>query len=290
MIILVSPYDDVNIFHFFAVEIKAVWDVLKERSGQEMCLYLQKFDHKSPAHKWRLDMLKALIPTYVESNAVPKGKIEMLPLSAWIVNSWSFIKYDPSEHYMAMARKVKEHYGTLNVKGTHVVFVSRAKSRVVYDVHTGRLLEDLFVELCNSLRILHCVVSFDNATLEEQAKALADAKVMISCHGAANTNIVLLPDNGHLLEINFRKHWQCDPVCDKHFNKEIGYKDKCNGSLTFRPYFHKADYHNICHLFNKGYTELEVEDAEGFVDRNPINLMKVFVDARKVFSEMLSKI
>lgn len=293
MLILVSQYDDVNIFHFFAVEIKAVWNYLVNSRQSEtgnICLYLQKYDHSSPAHRWRADVLKTIIPTYTNLDEVPRGSAQILPMSDWIVNSWTFIKYDLSPNYISMARKIKDYYNTSNITGTYAVFVSRSKSRILYDIHTRRLLDDMFAELCTSLSIPHRVVSFDDATLEQQAQALGDAKVMISCHGAANTNIFLLPDNGHLLEINFRRHWYCDPVCDGHLTGEIPYKQKCNGRLTFRSYFHKADYHNICHLFDKGYTELEVEDAEGFIDRNPINIKNVYVDARKVFAELLSKI
>lgn len=291
MLLLVSQYDDVNIFHFFAVEINAVWNYLVSRDkDKDICLYLQKYDATSSVHRWRLDVLRAIIPTYTNIDEVSYKQVQILPMTDWIVNSWTFITYNSSPNYMALARKVKDHYKTSELTGTHAVFVSRNKSRILYDIHTKRRLEDMFTELCNTLSIPHRVVSFDKSTLEDQARALGDAKVMISCHGAANTNIFLLPDNGHLLEINFRRHWYCDPVCDQHFNGNIGYKTKCNGRLTFRPYFHKADYHNICHLFGKGYTELEVEDASGFLDRNPINVKTIYVDARKVFAELLSKI
>ena len=107
---------------------------------------------------------------------------------------------------------------------------------------------------------------------------------MISCHGAANTNLIFLPDNGCLMEINFRKHWQCDPVCDDHYNSNISYDRKCNGKLTYRPYFHKGDYHNLAKFFDKKYVECEIENADIFLDRNPINLKNIYVDADKIIN------
>ena len=63
----------------------------------------------------------------------------------------------------------------------------------------------------------------------------------------------------HIMEFNFRKHWHCDPICDQHFSGQLAYNEKCDGELTFKPYFHKADYHNLARLLNKPYIELEVE-------------------------------
>ena len=60
--------------------------------------------------------------------------------------------------------------------------------------------------------------------------------------------------------------------------------DSPDGQLTFRPYFHKADFHNLCYLLNKRYIEVEAEMYEGFRSRNPISRMKVFVNGNKLVS------
>jgi hypothetical protein len=42
--------------------------------------------------------------------------------------------------------------------------------------------------------------------------------------------------------------------------------------------FHKADYHNLCHLIAKPYVEVSALDYEGIATRNPITKKRIFVD------------
>ena len=57
---------------------------------------------------------------------------------------------------------------------------------------------------------------------------------------------------------------------------------KCNGKLTFKPYFHKADYHNLCYLIDKPYFEIKADKYEGgFENRNPISKKNIFIDGKK---------
>lgn len=287
--LLYSSFNDKNIFHFFALEIKAVWDNIAN-DPSNYALFLQNFQMGDPIHEWRFDLLKAILPVHTSQDTVPPSvHIVPLKITAWIVDPWSFVKYKPDNHWLAFAQRVKTSLNTIQVKGTHAVFVSRKKSRILFDAETKKPLETIFKDVCTKGDIPHRIVCFDNATLQEQALALADAKVMLSCHGAGNTNVFFLPENGHLIELNFRRHWYCDPVCDEHYFEKIPYTTKCeHGKLTWRPYFHKADYHNMAHLFNKGYTELDMEYANGFLDRNPINVKHIYVNATKVMSQVLA--
>jgi hypothetical protein len=215
-------------------------------------------------------------------------EVQHLQIGSWIIDPWTFRDYAPSPHYMNLVEKVKAYYGTINKKGTFAVFVTRKKSRILYDMTTKTNLESIFIDTCSALSLPHKVVCFDDASFEEQAQALSNAKVMLSCHGAGNTNLFLLPDNGHLIEVNFRKHWYCDPVCDNHFHAKIPRSTKCDGKLTYRPYFHKADYHNMCKLFKKRYTEVQVEDTTEYIDRNPINVKNVYIDSLKVMKTVVA--
>jgi len=55
------------------------------------------------------------------------------------------------------------------------------------------------------------------------------------------------------------------------------------------PSFHKADYHNLAHLYGRPYQELELEDIRGEVGRNPITRAQLYVDEQKLLSIIKSQ-
>lgn len=288
MTILVSQLNDNNIFHFFAMEVKAVWDAYKE--GVCTGLFLHFFDEFSQVHNWRLKVLQAIVPVYTNVNDILGKELKPLLIVGSIVDPWTFLKYEPSDHYINLAKQVKQFYGFNSRQlGTKVVLVTRTGSRVLYDLHSQRPLEDVFTERCLALNIPHKVVCFDNKSFLEQARDLEDCKIMIACHGAANTNLFMLPKNASLFEYNFRKHWYCDPVCDDHYEGRLKYTDRCDGKLTYRPYFHKADYHNLSQLFGIDYQELDIEYADKFNSRNPIGVGNVYILINKVLDSLPQK-
>jgi hypothetical protein len=296
--LIISSIVDVNIFHFFALEIHAVWEHIKREQQQRCIVYLQNFQNNG-VHYWRKDLLNCIVPTftsiqevhdYCEKENLMVNNAPNLTYHGWIIDPWSFVKYTPDPSYLQFADKVKDKLGSSNKVGVYATLVKRTKSRILFDHVTKDLFEHVFIQTCQEKNIPWKVVDFDNLTLQEQAEALADTKVMLSCHGAGNTNVFLLPDNGHLIEINFRKHWYCDPVCDPHFHGNLPSTSKCNGKLTWRPYFHKADYHNLAKFFGKQYTELNSEYTEEYVDRNPINVMRVYIDSKHVMHHVVSHV
>ncbi len=56
--------------------------------------------------------------------------------------------------------------------------------------------------------------------------------------------------------------------------------------MTQQPYFHKADYHNLCRLLDRPYTELEAIRYDGFTARNPIGRRYLFVDGASLLAEI----
>jgi glycosyltransferase involved in cell wall biosynthesis len=59
--------------------------------------------------------------------------------------------------------------------------------------------------------------------------------------------------------------------------------EKCNGKLIITEDFHKADYHNLCYLSNKKYTEIEALCYVGkFNDRNPISKQELHIDGENL--------
>ena len=282
--LLVSRFDELNIFHSFSLEVKSIWDIVTKHKNTEYIVFLQNYIADNPVHAWRRDILSSILPVYINKNDIEENieRIHSVDTSKWMVNPWEFIDCSPSVHYMALAEKVKNAYQVNNKSGKYVLYVKRNKSRKLFDYKSHVEFDVLFCDWCESQKLPYKIACFDNATFQEQVSAVSEAKVMISCHGAANTNIFLLPDDGHLFEINFRKYWHCDPVCDDHFSGIIPYTTKCRGKLTYRRYFHKADYYNLCKIFDKGYTELFIEDADTYLSRNPIDIMNIYVNTEKI--------
>ncbi len=215
-----------------------------------------------------------------------------------MVDPWTFRAYEPVPALMEMAAKVRQALAlragsasTSATGGTRVVFVERRHSRVAYDARTRLPLAGVLEAMLSRCGVPFESVCFDEGvSLEMQARCLANARIMISVHGAANTNLFLLPEGASLFEINFRKHWYCDPVCARHRSAQIPYATRCDGPLTFRPHFHKADYHNLAQVFGVKYREFEILDAERFLDANPINLERLYVDAERLASSVVGEL
>ncbi len=293
--LLVSPIVDVNIFHFFALEISAVWDTIsKSKHSADYMLFLQNYEQNG-VHSWRKDLLACIVPTFTDIEDINEyckihklfiKDVETVVYTRWVIDPWKFVEYCPEPSYSKFANIIKHSLGLTQCQGVYATLVTRKKSRILLDNCSHKSFEEYFVQFCRENNIPFKVVCFDDMSFNEQAIALSDTKVMLSCHGAGNTNVFLLPQDGHLLEINFRKHWYCDPVCDPHFMGQLSSKCKCDGKLTWRPYFHKADYHNLAKFFGKKYTELEFEFCDEYIDRNPINVKNVYIDSKYIMDKV----
>jgi hypothetical protein len=219
--------DDQNIFHFFAVEAHEVWTVLQQTGGGRFRFVLEHYDPKSQAHRWRKDLLKALVGS---SGAVVTSKRKdhalVLNNGGWMFDCWKFIKYRPCPFFVAMEARLKANLG-LQQSSDQVVFVQRVSSRVLIDARTKRLLEEELVRHFPSLR----VVRFEDLdTLARQAHAVSNARVLIACHGAGLTNMVFAPAKCHVIEVSFRgtDSWRLQ-----------------------RLRYHKADFHNLRPAFGR---------------------------------------
>ena len=284
-VLLTSKFSDSNIFHFFALEINALWQKISANPETAYSIYLED-DQDSPPYRWRRDLIRSLVPVYTDLAEIPGDfdRCELLDCQQWMVEPWEFRNYQPSAVHLKLAEVVKRNLGIPPRTGSKVVLINREHSRRIHDDASGKRMESVLAEFCLENGVPYAVATFDDCSLGAQAELLSDARVMIANHGAANTNLFLLPENGHLIEINFRRFWHCDPVCDAHFSNTIRYRDRCRGKLTFRPDFHKADYHNLAQLFARKYTEIQLVDADTFLDRNPINLKNVFVHSEDIFT------
>ena len=262
---LVSNFEDNNIFHNFAFDIILYYHPRYKKA----IINSDNIDLQHPVQKWRYFVFKKIYAK-VEYKKYVKKKHKKYYKGYDFSN---FINYEQSKHMINIYNKL-----TKFTFGEYILLVQRGENnRYLYDYSTKLKIEDYLKT--KNLKIPIRVCNFENMTPQEQYDICSKCLFFIAAHGAGCTNIIFTPKMTPLIEINFRKHWYCDPVCDKHIKGEISINSKCNGRLKFKPQFHKADYHNLCHLINKKYIEMEaIEYSEGFLSKNPICKQKIYID------------
>ena len=213
--------------------------------------------------------------------------------------------------FLSLASTIKTNLGINefainNTNDYKVGFIVRENNRILYD-HGEKVKhnKDVYIHTIlkkelQKLNIPFKTTSFDTATFEEQAEFLKDVKILIACHGAAFTNLFLLPKNATIMEVSFRRYWYCDPVCQCHVSRQCPYKKDCHTISDSRHYniktkkleYHKADYYNLSQLFGIGYKEILIEDASGYFknpgdkDYNPINLTNIYIDTNAMIDQI----
>jgi hypothetical protein len=192
-------------------------------------------------------------------------------------NCWEFIKYPIDNHILEIVNKINS-----KCKGKYILLNQRSiNNRYIYENDTELPLEEYLLKFNFPFKFCN----FENMTPEAQYEICSKALIFISVHGAGCTNLIFTPIECPLIEINFRKHWYCDPVCDDHLFKIVDINEKCNGQLTYSKEFHKADYHNLCYLIGKKYIEIEsIKYKDGFNDKNPINKTKIYIDGQNLLN------
>jgi len=280
----VSEFNDNNIFHILLSEVLSLHklDLNKLRSGT-LLLIEDKISKRNPCQKWRYFVLSRIFGT-VDYISKKNAKKLVDPKRIDTGNSydcWRFIKYHANNNYINLVNTIRT--APCSDKPGYVLLNQRdADDRYLYDVKTRKPLEDFLSAKLNLLDIPFKSLNFATLSPEDQASICSLARVFISIHGAGTSNLIFTPEDCPLIEINFRKYWFCDEVCDRHFSGELKYDERCDGGLNFMPEFHKADFHNLCQLLDKRYIEVEAEKYDGYRSRNPISRKKVFVDGDRL--------
>jgi len=200
---------------------------------------------------------------------------------------WKFIKYQPEIKLINIVDKIRP---STHTNGEYILLNIRNDSRVLFDYQTKLKLE-VFLQ-SQKLPINLKICDFSIIPVEEQYNLCSNARVFISAHGAGCTNLIFTPKNCPLIEINFRKHWYCwdnDNICELHRNNIISINDKCEGPNKSHGGFHKADYHNLCHLIDKPYFEIEAVEYGGrFLSVNPISKEKIYIDGSNLINLLIN--
>tara|TARA_Y100000992_G_scaffold120614_1_gene79020 strand:- start:887 stop:1750 length:864 start_codon:yes stop_codon:yes gene_type:complete len=276
-IVVVSTISDNNIFHIFAFDIIKYYN---EKSSNAYILS-KNIDKNSNVQQWRYFVMNKLYNCKYIDEIKSHHKVKNQFHLGY--DCWKFIKYKQDPHITKIYRKIISN----KKEGKYILLNIRDDQRILYENNSGLKLETFLQENKHRLIAPFMYCNFSKMKPEEQYDACHNARIFISAHGAGCTNLIFTPVNTPLIEINFRKHWYCDSVCEKHYKGEISMNTKCDGKLTYRPYFHKADYHNLCYLLGKKYLEIEaIKYDGGFLNKNPISKKNIYIDGEKIIKDV----
>ena len=261
-----SVLGDNNIFHSF------VFDMLRHYNKSYRRIYINSsdIDITSGVQKWRLFVMRKLYPlALIEYRVV--GSLNSASYEGY--DYMKFINYLTNPYLMGIVNSINNN----NNNNKYILLNQRnADDRYVYDT-SGVSLEHYLSGIDFGIPFRYC--SFDKMSVNEQYEICGGAVIFIGVHGAGNTNIIFTPSGTPLIEINLRRHWYCDPVCSDHLTNKISINSKCNGGLHYRGEYHKADYHNLCKLLDRGYMEITpLRYSGGFINNNPISRQRIYID------------
>jgi hypothetical protein len=280
--------EDPVIFHLFALELKAVWDRMQAEPQRRWAALLPR----AFAGSWRHRALEALLPVFTDPQQLPAdhqllafGPDQLDPLDAtrWLVNPHTFCHYAPSAAYRAMAAQILRYHGLQPQQPREVVLIQRRGSRLLQAAETGEALEIWLSPRLNAAGIpWHCLILEDLDPIEQWRSLLA-ARLLIGAHGSGLTNLVFTPDGCGVLEIDLRRHFTCDPLCEAHRQGWLAPGEPCS---THSPAYHKADYHNLAGVFGRSYQSLSAEAVHGYRSANPIDVSMLRVSGESVLAQI----
>lgn len=278
---VISQYNDLNnIYHILTKEASVLFK-LKE-DGYEK-LYLQE-NNKSCCNDWRRILYSTIfeiLPTkpqdaYVLTNKSCKNTLyDTFKFDKNVKINSNFVKY---------INLIKKNITIIDITAPKIVLSLRHSSRVLHDLDTGQRIDNMFKTKFGESSVIY----FEELTPLEQMIKLQNCEIFIGVHGANMVNLIFTKPNSKIIEISFRKNWFCDPVCKDHLCGKINWGQKCNGKLTKRPYYHKADYHNLSLMLGKKYIEIDDIICDHYINKNPINVNKVFISFEKLCEQILN--
>lgn len=286
----VTRYGQYNISHCLRLEVLPL-GAYDSAALAKSTLYVASDNIKwnKPEHKWRVYVLSNIFRRVEFVSADDLDRIvDPIPVdTSGGYHHHKFRKYPPNADAIRLTEFIKENAGLNRPDHPYVLLNQRpVNKRYLVEEKTDAPLGDYLAEALRKRGIPFKNCDFSEMTPNEQAQTCFGANLFISVHGAGLTNVIFTPRECPVLEFNFRKHWNCHPVCDRHFSGDLQDHEECDGELTFQPHFHKADFHNLCLLLGRPYTELEAERYGRHYSRNPINRVSVFVDGVRLLDEI----
>ena len=279
-----------NISHYLRDEILGLGMVdAAELKKSKLYIVDDENDWHIQNQKWQAFVLSNI---FLEVAYISADEADRIANPTWLKKKvayapHAFIDYPPKTEYIRLSEFIKENAGIKESEQDYVLLNQRPEgNRYLMESESSLPLEEYLRCALDQRGIPFRCCDFSMMTPADQAQMCRGAKIFISAHGAGISNIIFTPRHCQVLEYNFRRYWNCDPVCDPHFHGVLTDHEECDGELTFKPYFHKADYHNLCRLLDRPYAELEVIRYDGFITRNPIDRRYLFVDGASLLVEI----
>ncbi len=286
----VTRFDHDNIAHCLRLEILPLGKIdPSELIKSKIHIVDDKIDRRKLRQKWRAFVLSSIFRqvVYISADEVDRIANPISLKTSFGYKHSDFIDYPPKAEYIRLSEFIKENAGIKVPEQDYVLLSQRPEgNRYLMESNSGLPLEEYLRHALGKRGIPFRSCDFSTMTPTGQAQLCRGAKIFISAHGAGCVNIIFTPLHCHVLEYNFRKYWNCDPICDLHFHGVLADHEECDSELTKQPYFHKADFHNLCRLLDRPYTELEVDRYDGFIGRNPIGRKYLFVDGASLLAEI----
>jgi hypothetical protein len=263
---------DKNIFHVFMMELLEIGRLMNKNISIENLL-LTNYDESLSVDLWRTYILQYLVKNiYVTQQLKNNNSIvqilprefityrpEMLKIHFQWFNCWSNSNYTEKKDIILFIDKLKI---LMNIECTlnHVKFINRKNNRQVFDLNTYEPIE-------NELKKygIQCAY-FEDMHPRDQIDFVKDAQILIAPHGAALTNMIFTHKECIICEINLRKFWFCNPICENHKSEKFAIDEDCGQG----PPFSKYDYNNMCKLLGKEYYELQTDK---YTDQTHLNTM-----------------
>ncbi len=278
----VSTSEDENLFHILACEV-----LTAGIDAREIRLVRLTGRDRVPgrAEEWRRYVLAGAyqeILTLRTPSPVLRLAKSALPRPGWYFDCWRFLELPGDEEAIGIVRGVRASLDLERVAARHVLLVQRPEgNRFLFAHETGEELGDYLEPRLERQGIVLARADFSILPPREQLELVAGASCLVAAHGAALTNLAFAPERCLVVEVSFRTHWTCDPVCDAHLRGDLPIESACQPSDA-APVYHKADFHNLSRLLRRPYCEIPAARTEGYFDRNPINRRKVFVAGGRI--------
>ena len=265
---ILSEYNDLsNIYHILLKESATLFKLHKEGYDK---LILKNYDN-SFCNMWRRMIYSSIFELLpMETKIVPNKILENKHCRMFLYDTFKFSPHlELNIDFSNMIDLIKKN---ITIKQSHypkIVLSLRNSNRILYDLNTKQRIDILFAQKFGD----NTVVYFESLSPIEQLNYLQNCETFIGVHGANLVNLIFTTNNAHIVEISFRKHWYCDPVCIQHQQNVLKWGEKCNGKLKKRPYYHKADYHNLSLILGKKYTEYTDVICENYLNKTSYNLV-----------------
>jgi len=293
-VLFVRRHYDENIAHFLYYDVFQIWSFLT--SSEPVCgqisidVLFVAHDENKTSHRWRRDLLLACGYAVHHSHEVISENayqgVYEIETGRSVLEVTKFLKYDRYAPFVRFAERALSSLLNSNVVHSDILLVQRSKSRELRDFASGSLVSDLLSDYCEERGLRLNVVCFDGMSFHDQVQCFNLSRTVIAAHGAELTNLIFLRSSARVIEVAFRKLWQCDPVCDAHFSGALRPTEKCGSGFNFFPYFHKADFHNLCSVFAVEHFELNAVECGVYLDRNPINVDVLYINIGELLERL----